>query len=500
MENHEQPTNPFPGLRPFEYNESYVFFGRDGQTGELLTKLHQNRFVTIVGSSSSGKSSLVRASLLPALHGGMMAGSWRVTLTHPGSDPLNNLAVALVESFRSTADSEVEIQLALARASLMRSSLGLVEFVRQATRYSHENLLLVVDQFEELFRYSSLRGDGEDGVDAFVQLLLTAINQRELPIYVVLLLRSDYLGDCARFWGLPEALNTSLYIVPRMTRDQCREAITGPVAVFQARIEPQLVNRLLNDIFNGPDHLPLLQHALQRTWNYWRTYSSPDEPVCLVHYEAVGALSESLERHAEEIFAELDIVKGRLAELVFKQLVELTDSLEYRRPTLLRDICAVAEATPEQIIPVIDVFRREGSGLLMPPAGSELTLDTVIDISHESLIRNWRRLRGWVREETESAKIYIRLAQSAMLYGEGKAGLLRNPDLQFALDWRERQRPNSAWACRYHPEYDQTINFLESSKQSYTRSRRRFRLLVYVFATTLVALAAISLWLAVRFL
>ena len=138
-----------------------------------------------------------------------------------------------------------------------RGALGLVEVTQQARTEPHENLLVVVDQVEEIFRFKQQANslEAEDEADAFVKLLLAAIKQREVPIFVVLTMRSDFLGDCAQFRDLPEALNESQYLIPRLTRDQLRRAIEGPVAVGGAKITPQLVNRLLNDMGDNPDQL-----------------------------------------------------------------------------------------------------------------------------------------------------------------------------------------------------------------------------------------------------
>ena len=274
MTQFEIPSNPFPGLRPFEFNESLLYFGRDGQSEQLLRKLAASRFMAVIGTSGSGKSSLVRAGLLPALFGGFMASAgsdWRIALFRPSNDPIGNLAGAINDSglFGEKAES---LQATMIEATLRRGSLGLVEAVRQSRIGSHENVLVVVDQFEELFRFAQVAESEQYQNDAaaFVKLLLEASRQKEIPIYVVLTMRSDFLGDCSLFWDLPEAINEGQYLIPRLTREQRREAITGPIAVCNADITPRLVNRLLNDMGDNPDQLPILQHALMRTWNNWK--------------------------------------------------------------------------------------------------------------------------------------------------------------------------------------------------------------------------------------
>lgn len=155
----EVPANPFPGLRPFEFHESDLFFGRDGQSEKLLAKLVAARFAAVVGTSGSGKSSLVRAGVVPALIGGFtpdIGTEWRVALLRPGNEPIANLARALnrKEVIGSEDKRNFDMQIALTDRALRRGSRGLVEAVRQANLPTNENLLVVIDQFEELFRFA----------------------------------------------------------------------------------------------------------------------------------------------------------------------------------------------------------------------------------------------------------------------------------------------------------------------------------------------------------
>ncbi len=461
--------NPFPGLRPFEAHENHLFFGRDGQSDELLTRLRRNRFLAVVGTSGSGKSSLVRAGLLPGLYGGLMttAGSrWRIGVFRPGNHPIGHLAETL--NAPKVFGRREQVQQTFTETVLRRGSVGLIEVVQEARLPRHDNLLVVVDQFEELFRFkqTSPSAGREDEAAAFVKLLLEATKQQKAPIYVVLTMRSDYLGDCAQFRDLPEAINDGQYLIPRMTRDQRREAITGPVAVGGAKITPRLVNRLLNDVGDNPDQLPILQHTLMRTWDYWAQHSKSDEPIDLPHYEAIGGMAKALSLHADEAYYELTTPRRQaIAEKLFKALTEKgEDNREIRRPTLLHDACALAEATETEVTAVVEIFRRSGRTFLMPPSEVKLHGGTLIDISHESLIRNWERLKKWVDEEAQSAQIYRRLAETTALYRDGRAGLWRDPDLQIALAWQKQNRPNQVWAQRYNPQFSEASQFLQKSQ------------------------------------
>ena len=468
-------SNPFPGLRHFETNEEYLFFGREGQSEEILRRLGQNRFVAVVGTSGSGKSSLVRAGLLPYLYGGFLSGTgshWRVAMFRPGIDPIGNLARALnsPEVLGTTGEGEPDPRRALMQeVTLRRSGLGLAESVKLARLQPHENVLVIVDQFEELFRFSSA-GDSEhkeDDAAAFVKLLLEAGAQKDQPVYVALTMRSDWIGDCARFRDLPEIVAAGLYLIPRMTRDQRRAAIEEPIRVAQGEISSRLVNRLLNDVGDNPDQLPILQHALMRTWEFWSTHRSDGTPMDLADYTAIGTMANALSKHADEAYEELPTEGQRsIAKRVFQALTEKgADNREGRRPTSIANLIEVTGANSTDVMAVIAGFRRRGRSFLMPPVEVPLANDTIIDISHESLIRGWERLREWVTQESESAKVYRRLAETAVLYQQKKAGLWRDPDLSNAQLWQQTQRPTSGWAKRYHQEFELAIAFLDQSRR-----------------------------------
>src|SRR4030095_928743 len=280
---------------------------------------------------------------------------WRIAILRPQDAPIEFLARAMVETgmlahldlAQSAAEGVVE-------TTLRRSSLGLVEAARLAQLEPHENLLILVDQFEELFRFADLarqRGAGDEA-PAFVKLLLEAARQTDVPGYVVITMRSDFLGDCARFRDLPEAISDSQYLIPRLTRDELQVVITGPIGVRGGRIAPTLVQRLLNDVGDDMDQLPVLQHALMRAWDHWERSDPDGRPIELSDLQAIGGMTEALSRHADDDFASLASERDRkIAKRLFKCLTERgPDNREIRRPTPLSRIAAIANADPAEVI------------------------------------------------------------------------------------------------------------------------------------------------------
>ena len=438
---------PFPGLRPFESSDSHLFFGREAQVEALLERLSRHHFLAVVGTSGSGKSSLVKAGLLPDLRRGYLVGAtsrWRTAVMRPGSAPLEALAQALERPEALGPDPTGH------RAKALRgTSHGLIDAVVTASLPPGEALLLVVDQFEELFRYEAERGSGGDDV-LFVSLLLEAAEAFHVPIYVVLTMRSDFLGDCARYDGLPEALNRSQYLVPRLSREQRQQAIEQPLLLAGVDIEPGLVQLLLNDSGDDPDQLPVLQHALMRTYAEWKR-SGARGPIGAAHYTKAGRVAEALNDHADEILGSFPANTSRsLVERVFRCLTTVEGNRQVRRPARLSRIFAVigagTAAAQDEVRRVIRLFARPENSLLVAPS-PEPAPDAVIDISHESLIRKWRQLRRWVQAEAKSVEWYRDLVRDV----ERGAAPWKDPDLARVEELCRADGWNQAWAEQYAP-------------------------------------------------
>ena len=467
--------NPFPGLRPFSLDECHLFFGREGQVDEILLKLSQNRSITVMGYSGSGKSSLMYCGLVPVLYGGFMTHTspyWQVVASRPGNSPIANLTNSITDQLiksNQIEEKDKTIYRSIIGSVLRSGSDGLIEVSKFLQNKAGENVFISIDQFEELFRFRDSKNDEfSNEATAYVNLILAAVNQKRVPIYVAINMRSDFIGDCAAFPGLTQMINTSNYLVPQMTREQKRMAIEGPVAVGGGRISQRLVKRLLSDIGDNQDQLPIMQHALMRTWDYWVANHEDGEPMDIRHYNSIGKISQALSLHANEAFDELSTREKEIAEILFKNTTEKNqDNQEMRRPVKISVVAELADASEKEVVNVVDHFRKSGRSFLMPGSHVPLHANSLIELSHESMMRIWNRLSGWVDEEHESAGMYKRISEAAAMYQIGKTGLWRPPDLQLALNWQKKQKPTRTWAQRYDIAFERAIVFLDTSRITY---------------------------------
>jgi hypothetical protein len=452
-------VNPYPGLRPFSREESPFFFGRQRSVRQVLDRLTSHHFVAIVGRSGCGKSSLVRAGLFPVLDAGEQLGRPPlVAIMRPGHDPVNALADAVSHALAHQHFDEGE------RADGSNPQT-LLRLLGDEARRRDVSYTLVVDQFEEIFRYVSRSGLEADHARVFVAALLDA---RSSQCRVVITMRADFLGECSRFDGLLDALNVSQYLLPPLSRAELREAVEGPARISGAGVEDSLLERVLNDLADDPDQLPLMQHTLHRLWRYAVSKGAAAPTLTSDGYEAVGTVTRSLALEAEEAYLELDVRQRQIAESVFRLVTE-KDAAGFvvRRPVRIDKISLVTGASVDEVARMLAPFSNPDRNLLVaigPPAG--LAPYTIVDISHEVLLRRWDRLTTWIDRETESATLYRHLVNAAKQWEQGGASLT-GAALRTAVDWAAQEQPAAAWASRYAPadSFDLVMSLVEQSQR-----------------------------------
>ncbi len=422
----DEKFSPFPGMRPFVPEESEYFFGRDNESEEITGKLLRNRFVAVTGASGSGKSSLVLCGLLPRIRSltAKGKGNWRILPMRPGNDPFGNLAEAFIENIFS-GDPENEIRGTVLKL-LKEEPDGIAGVIRKQSSILDEKILLFVDQFEELFRNGST-GKGAasaPAAESFINLLTNAISHDNPDFFLVIAIRSDLITECAHYRNFTKLLNGSNYMVSKMNRESIREAIVGPVKNAGADIDADLVELLISEVNERADQLPVLQHALMRTWLHWKKLDDTDRPLDFSDYFSIGTMRDAISRHADEIYENLDNDGKRICEKLFKLITgKGSDNKGVRYPTDIKTLRSAIRCSGDELIKVIEEFRNPSISVLSPHYSVGLDDNSLIDLSHESLIHLWDRLRKWVDEESLSVQMYLRLSEASALYQQGKTGL-----------------------------------------------------------------------------
>jgi WD40 repeat protein len=461
--------NPFSGLRPFTSEDSNLFFGREAESDELILKLLKNRYITVLGTSGSGKSSLIYGGVLPKIMDlkRRESSTLRIISLKPGNDPLGNLAFALSNGL---TEQEKSIDRERILTDLLSGPNGLSDVASQNLKGHDDNVLLIVDQFEDLFRYFSTAKSDVAGSPAkrFVEFLIASLNKQDLNLFIILALRSEYLGECSHYKGLTSFINDSNYLIPEMGTESLRKVIEGPVSLSGAKIEPELVEILLDDIKSQTDPLPVFQHALMRTWSCWLGQGNAGGPISKFEYSLAGTMDKAISIHADEIYDKLDQRGKEICAIMFKAITrKYPDSKGLRQPADIETIKSIAGCTTKELTEMIEKFRDFRNSFILPPEDVILHESTFIDIRHECLIHSWDRLKHWIDEEAASKEMYLRLSDASALYQQGKTGLFKPPDLITAIDWRNKYKPALLWAVQYNPAYERAMVYLRTSEKTY---------------------------------
>jgi uncharacterized protein YjbI with pentapeptide repeats/energy-coupling factor transporter ATP-binding protein EcfA2 len=433
----EKGVCPYKGLAFFNESDADAkyFYGRQELTDQLLDKVRQESFLAILGASGSGKSSLLRAGLLHQLQlGRRLSGSnqWKIHILVPGNHPLQSLALAFVDP--QASELERAKQLDNAEELIYKGATGLRRLVQAS---SASRVVLAIDQFEEAFTLCQ----NNDERQQFFQCLLDGLAQTE-KLCLILAMRADFLGKCLEqdYSGLAQQIQAHMVAVTPMSREELRQAIVEPARQVGLEIEPELVQEMLTDVEGAPGSLPLLQYTLTELWKY-ATHNSLD----LKTYSQLGGVMGTLQQRATEVYEQFPDKQKPVVRHLFLALTQLGEGTEdtrrrVRQPELVNQqysaslIDQVVQRLADEKLIVTNELIEKGriDGYV-----------SVIDISHETLIRHWTLLRQWIEENRDALRQERRIEIAAEEWRDRSQSndyLLQGKPLQDALAFQQETR------------------------------------------------------------
>jgi DNA-binding SARP family transcriptional activator/WD40 repeat protein len=482
-------TNPYRGLRAFTETDSAVFFGRDAVVEELLGRLSSgsqaSRFVVLVGASGSGKSSIVRAGVVPRLRAGGVPGAedWFIATMVPGSRPFAKLTAAL----RSIASGEP--------APITEQSVD-GKSVEQSLRVAvpgGQPVLLVVDQLEELFTAVS-----EESVrKAFLDGLARVVNDPSSNVRIVATLRADYYDRPLRYHQFGGLVKAGTVTVAGMTAAELEEAITEPAAHAGVEVEPALATQIVADVVDQPAALPLLQFTLTELFE-----QREGRAMSVASYRKLGGVEAAVARRADQLLQRRAREDQELARRMFLRLLTVDESgMATRRRALRSELLSLA-TDPAEVDRIVDVF---GEARLLTFDHDPTTRGPTVEVAHEALIGHWSRLGRWVAEAGAGLRIQGHLTEAATsweLQGRDPSDLYRGGRLESALEWSWDQPGTASSVERQFLAASVELRDAEAGTErqrleQQRRANRRLRILLGGVAVALT-LALIAGFLAVN--
>jgi WD40 repeat protein len=476
LEPHED-VSPYRGLQRFDEEDAEFFFGRDRDVQRLLEKLKTTRFLAVLGPSGSGKSSLVRAGLVPALRRGALpaVGDGLIAVLTPGSHPLTALAARLL---RLSPDGGM--QKTLEELYEDSRSLHLAGALALADRPAGDHLIWVIDQFEEVF---TLCRDEDERAQFFTNLLYASSIPGGQSL-VVLTLRADFYQKCAAYPELSQRIAAQQFLVSPIDRDGLRQVVEEPARRVGLSFEEGLVATILDDVENQPGGLPLLEHALLELWGRRR-----GGMLTLEGYRESGGVAGAIAKRADEIYTSFTAEEQAIARSTLLRLTQPGEGTEdtRRRATLVE---LVPHAGQEQAVE--GVVRALVDGRMLTTSGDEQADGRWIDVSHEALIRGWPRLRQWLDEDRAGFLVHRRLTEAAQEWerlDRDDDVLYRGARLTEAVEWKEH---NEGALNELERGFIAASTSLRRREQG--ASRRRVRIAVGGLATALVLIGAAAVY------
>jgi energy-coupling factor transporter ATP-binding protein EcfA2 len=518
----ELPPSPYPGLRPFTEQESRLFCGRTMERLRLLRQLESAHFLAVLGSSGSGKSSLVLSGLLPDIRADRLklaeGQDMQFAIFRPGRNPFANLASALHATWIGAGLPDaffIEERLRQSPRELARMVAGPSDEPETRPRC----LLIVVDQFEEIFRFANLlpqerepatedrhrdfrvlAGDLNEA-QAFITLLLTTVVECADRVRVVTTMRSDFFKHCEVFDGLPEVLAAHQFVTPRMSREQMEDAVELPLSYYDCAISEALVNDILNDVPGEFDQLPVLQHALARMWQEaWEREGRQPTELTAEDYRRVGRLAGAMNDHGGELMqpehpdATRPVLDPAQVGLFFRCLGDFdpTSGQLIRRPRTLAQITAESGLGEAAAHRIAQAFARADASFLqctpaLPADGTPPRGEIIVDLTHECLLRKWDSYKKWMEQERSEGEVLQQVAELMQQFGwDGTKTAgddhLTPGQLHRMTEARLTTRAPT-WAARYQADMAQVDAFLRAEQQ-HARSQR-FRKRVYIGSVVL---------------
>lgn len=422
---------PYRGLQPFREEDAEFFFGREALTQWLVEGLRKSQFLVVIGPSGSGKSSVVRAGLVPALRRGALPNSdkWKILVLTPGVRPLEELAAHLTP-FLQNEDDRVTATLRF-QDSMQVDQRTLHTAVRLAlaNRSSSVRFLIVVDQFEELFTLCP----NEKERQCFLANLLYASGVVEGRITAVLAMRADFYARTVTYPELADRIADHQVAVTPMLRDELLQAIESPAHRVGLTFDTGLVDTIVEDVLGEPGVLPLLEHALLELWRHRR-----GQRFTFNAYQEIGGVATAIARRAEAEFAELSGEQQVVARRVLLRLVQPGEGTEdTRRRAHLSELVS----DPEHAHVVESVVRSLADARLLTTSLDAASGEELIDVAHEALVRGWPRLRTWLDEDRAALRTHRRLtdrAQEWVRLNRDKDSLLRGAQLAETEEWAQQ--------------------------------------------------------------
>lgn len=479
--------NPFVGLKPYSENESEFYFGREQEVENLLHVLQKNKLLTLSGDSGAGKTSLIKAGLIPRLKNGFMgqAGKeWSIAYFRPGIDPLSNLAHALTFNDVLNVDNKPNTTDYKYYSEIISNykALGIVEIYKRSEIYNTKNLLIVIDQLEDLFRFEQYfdTTKSEDDND-LMDMIYRSVTFKNTAIYFIICIEGSYLTKLTPYNKLQEIISQSQYSIQNLDYVGINQILEQTFYQHNVNFDSKVVESFVEVLNEKISFLPNFQFLLYKLYEKYVINRVEKQRIDIDDINELGGITNALSSDFEIIYEALDETDKNKMSLLFKGLKDAQNSSiesNYNKIINISEYINISVAELSSTVrtlklkfnDLIEIFEPSISGI---PISEKKPFDgnNIINLKYTKFL-NWKRRSEWLAEEENDYQDFKSFSDDAIKKNNGEVDFLKTPELESAISWRDNPNHTLNWSKRYHLNFKETIAFINESEKDDLRIKK----------------------------
>jgi energy-coupling factor transporter ATP-binding protein EcfA2 len=472
--------NPFVGLKPYTKKTSTFYFGREQEVENLLGVLQKNKFVTLSGATGAGKTSLINAGLIPRLKKGFVgqAGKdWAIASFRPGIEPLLNLSQALTASdvLKEDVKSSTTDRKYYSEIISNFGSLGIAEIYKRSEIFGKKNLLIIIDQLEDLYKYNryfNYTASNED--NTLMDLVYRTVTIKNTAIYFLICIETSYLTKFTFYNKLQEIISKSQYSIQNIDHSGIHQILENTFYKKNIHFDPIVLNLIIDTLKKEISYLPNLQFLLYKLYKKFIINGDEKSIISLADVEALGGIKQSIAKDFENLYESSSEIEQYSMANFFKAILDtqnLSSKVQYETISKISEHINISQSALSSKIrlfkktfnELFDVFEPSISGI---PIAENKSFDSknILSLKYTEFL-NWERHFEWKKEEERDFEYFKSLSEDAIKKNKGEISYLKTPELESAIAWKEKEYHNKSWAKKYNLDFDKTINYINESEQ-----------------------------------
>jgi len=474
------PLNPFVGLKPYAENQNNSYFGREQEVENLLGVLQKNKLVTLSGASGTGKTSLINAGLISRLKKGFVGQAgreWAIASFRPGTEPLLNLSHALTarEVLKIDLKSNTTDQKYYSEIISNFGSLGIVEIYKRSEIFGKKNLLIIIDQLEDLYKYNRYFDSSSTEEDnVLMDLIYRTVTVKNTAIYFLICIETPYLTKLTSYNKLQEIISKSQYSIQNIDYTGIHQILKDTFYKKNIQFNSKVIDLFNETLKEEISYLPNFQYLLYKLYEKFLVDGVEKKTIELEDLDAMGGVKYSIANDFETIYTSSSKQEKKTIALFFKSIIDIQNpsSLgQYERILKISEYINFSQAKVSEIIrsfkktfeDLFDVFEPSISGISISNK-KPLNSKNILSLKYTKFL-NWERHSEWHKQEEDNFKDFKAFSEDAIRKNNNEVDFLKTPELESAIAWRDNPTINKNWAKKYNLDFDQTINFINDSEQ-----------------------------------